>query len=794
MTNDNGGTALPTAWTLTATGPTPVVTGTGPPAITNRVVSAGTYALTESAGPPGYTPGAWSCTGGTLTGSSVVVPNGGNVTCTINNNDQPASLTLIKTVTNDNGGTAVPTNWTLTATGPTTGVTGTVGQPPITNRLVTAGSYALSESTGPAGYTPGPWSCTGATVTGSTVAVPLGGTVTCTIDNNDDGAELTLVKEVVNGTTGGTAVPGNWTLTADGPTPVEGNGNTPAVTGQPVDPGDYTLSESGGPAGYTAGEWSCVNGGDPAVPGDEITVSLGDDWTCRITNTAEQATLRLVKSVANGTTGGTAVPTDWDMSATGGPTAVGPTAGDTGIVDVAVGSYDLAESAGPDGYTAGDWSCVNGTEAPVTGDQVTVELGDAWVCTITNTADQPTLRLIKSVDNGNTGGTAVPTDWDLSATGGPTAVGPTAGDTGIVDVAIGSYDLAESAGPDGYTAGDWSCVNGTEAPVTGDQVTVELGDAWVCTITNTADQATLQLIKVVDNGTSGQTATAADWNLSATGPTAVPPTAGGTAVLPVSPGAYALAEAPAGTADVSGYVPGAWSCANEGGTPVTGASVTVALGDAWVCTIVNTALYPATVDKTAESAVQDITTGDWTVTYTLDVTNPNPDDPITYDLSDELRFPAAATVNGITVTPPAGVTVNAGFDGDADQVIATGVALPAGATQTYTVVVDVTVTEPLPPPDRECETPGPGTASTTSAPSPATVRPTRTRPASTFPNYRCRRSPRSSTAPRCSSPTAAGPSRTRSPSTTPMWNSPRPTCSPTRSCSAVTSPSTAAPW
>ena len=68
------------------------MTGTvGQPAITNRVVSAGTYTLTESAGPPGYTPGAWSCTGGTVTGSSVVVPNGGNVTCTINNNDQPAS-------------------------------------------------------------------------------------------------------------------------------------------------------------------------------------------------------------------------------------------------------------------------------------------------------------------------------------------------------------------------------------------------------------------------------------------------------------------------------------------------------------------------------------------------------------------------------------------------------------------------------------------------------------------------------------------------------------------------------
>ena len=34
--------------------------------------------------------------------------------------------------------------------------------------------------------------------------------------------------------------------------------------------------------------------------------------------------------------------------------------------------------------------------------------------------------------------------------------------------------------------------------------------------------------------------------------------------------------------------------------------------------------------------MQDTDTGDWTVTYTLDVTNPNPDNAITYDLSDDL--------------------------------------------------------------------------------------------------------------------------------------------------------------
>ncbi len=77
-------------------------------------MNAGSYVLSESGGPEGYTASAWSCTGGTLTGASVSVPNGGNVTCTITNTAQQASLTLVKTVTNNNGGTAVATAWTLT--------------------------------------------------------------------------------------------------------------------------------------------------------------------------------------------------------------------------------------------------------------------------------------------------------------------------------------------------------------------------------------------------------------------------------------------------------------------------------------------------------------------------------------------------------------------------------------------------------------------------------------------------------------------------------------------------------
>ncbi|MGV1027457.1 MAG: VWA domain-containing protein, partial [Dermatophilaceae bacterium] len=258
VTNDNGGTATPTQWNLTATGPTPISGATGSASVTNAEVSAGSYTLGESDGPGGYAPGAWSCTGATVTGATVTVPTGGNVSCTINNNDQPGTLTLVKQVVNDNGGTALATAWTLSATGPTPGVSGPTGSAAVTNRTVNAGGYVLSESALP-GYAAGSWSCTGGTLSGTTVTVSNGAAVTCTIVNDDQPAHLTLVKNVINDN-GGTATPGQWTLSANGPTPISGAGNSASVTNQPVNAGNYALSESGGPAGYAAGSWSCNAG------------------------------------------------------------------------------------------------------------------------------------------------------------------------------------------------------------------------------------------------------------------------------------------------------------------------------------------------------------------------------------------------------------------------------------------------------------------------------------------------------------------------------------------------------
>ena len=95
-----------------------------------------------------------------------------------------------------------------------------------------------------------------------------------------DGPSLTLVKKVTNNN-GGSAVPANWTLTATGPTGFSGNG--PRVSsGAGFGAGSYDLSESGGPAGYTASDWVCVGGTQDDA--DTITLGQGESATCTITN------------------------------------------------------------------------------------------------------------------------------------------------------------------------------------------------------------------------------------------------------------------------------------------------------------------------------------------------------------------------------------------------------------------------------------------------------------------------------------------------------------------------------
>jgi choice-of-anchor A domain-containing protein len=492
VVNTGGGTAAPGDWTLTAAGPD-TVTGPGNSAsVTTVTVDTGDYDLSESGGPADYTAGSWSCTGGTLTGTTVTVATDADVTCEITNTYSPppvptGTLTLVKHVVNAGGGTAAPGDWTLSADGPTS-FSGAGNSAAVTGVVVGTGDYDLSESGGPVDYTAGSWSCTGGSIAGSTVTVGNGENVTCDITNTYSPppaptGTLTLVKHV----DGGLAIPRLWTLTADGPVTVTGPGNSAQVTAVVVPTGSYELSESGGPNHYAAGDWSCTGG---MLAGTSVTVTTDADVTCEITNTFQPptpptGTLTLVKQVDNAG-GGQGTPDQWTLTADGPQHVSGPGNSPqvTGVT-VTTGDYALSESGGPADYTASTWSCTGGS---LSGHAVTVGPQADVRCEITNTYSPPpspeagSITLIKHVD----GGAATPADFTLTATGPDTVSGP--GNSEAVSgqvVAVGDYSLSES-GPDGYKAGAWTCTGGTQS---GDRVTLAHNALVTCRITNTLAHA-----------------------------------------------------------------------------------------------------------------------------------------------------------------------------------------------------------------------------------------------------------------------------------------------------------------
>jgi hypothetical protein len=186
---------------------------------------------------------------------------------------------------------------------------------------------------------------------------------------------LTLVNQVVNDN-GGAAAIGDWTVSADGPTPVSGPGG--AASGVTFAPGTYTLSATG-PAGYRASAWSCAGGGSQS--GNTITLAPRDTAICIISHDDTPPRLTLVKAVTNDN-GGTALPSDFELFAQGPTSFSGPGAA-TSDFDFRQGPYTLREGTGPGGYTPGTWTCTGGV---VSGDpaQITLTLGQVATCTVTN--------------------------------------------------------------------------------------------------------------------------------------------------------------------------------------------------------------------------------------------------------------------------------------------------------------------------------------------------------------------------------------------------------------------------
>jgi hypothetical protein len=225
----------------------------------------GPYSVSENA-VAGWTSDGGVCDNGTPNNITVVA--GETTTCTFTNTQTP-KLTVIKHVINDNGGTAEAGDFTMNVTATNPSSSSFPGaEAPGTTITLDAGAYSVGE-TGPSGYT----ASSSADCSGT---IAPGDHKTCTITNNDQSAHLKLVKVVVNDN-GGTAQTTDFTLSANGPTPISGAGGAESD----VNAGSYALSETS-LAGYTAGSWSCT--GDGTQNGANITLALGQSATCTITN------------------------------------------------------------------------------------------------------------------------------------------------------------------------------------------------------------------------------------------------------------------------------------------------------------------------------------------------------------------------------------------------------------------------------------------------------------------------------------------------------------------------------
>lgn len=311
------------------------------------------------------------------TGCSGTIAAGETKICVITNDDIPPTpphLTLSKHVINNNGGNANASAWTLAATGsggfsgtgtPATGTDASIGQ------NVTAGvQYTLGESGGPNGYgSTGIWSCTGGGTFASPDKITLanGENATCTITNDDISPQLTVTKIVNNNPYGPTAPVSSFPLFV---TDTSNNSKTQVASGitYQFNAGSYAVSETQQP-GYTLTSGVCD--GQNTL---SLTLNVGDNKSCTLTNTAIQPKLIVKKHVINNS-GRNKQANEFTMNVTANNPSLtsfpGNEAGTT--VTLNEGSYSVDESP-VDHYTKTLSDDCSGT----------ISIGETKTCTITN--------------------------------------------------------------------------------------------------------------------------------------------------------------------------------------------------------------------------------------------------------------------------------------------------------------------------------------------------------------------------------------------------------------------------
>ncbi|WP_213602061.1 prealbumin-like fold domain-containing protein [Pseudoxanthomonas japonensis] len=619
---------------------------------------------------------------------------GDDLTCTFSNARRPR-LTLIKTVTNDDGGTQPATAWTLSASGPTP-ISGTTGSAAVTNAAVNPGTYTLSESALPAGYSAAPYSCAingGAPVSGNSVTLATGDSAVCRIHNDDVG---TPGQPMTCGITSHTGA----TLTAPlfGPEGVNThilleNVAFDAASGSVtrfVDSNGRTYATPPGP-----GRWLLTNSTTttrvtvtfvPSIPAHRIGIGIYDmgTWDATLPNNGEDAsyaprlTLDLL-GVNNEATTSQFVAHLTRLNATQASYSPG-----TGVVTLDAGAFVPGNE--------GTWrqsvflrGNANALVSALTLTATNIKQGDHIAFGLVAI---PSCVTISKVTEGDVGGfdftTTNVNNWNNTASASPVTLTTTATGTPVNSArhyyahpvasnGLGTQPvvLSETIPPtwvlssarctdanssrNGNTGSFGSLVGGT-LTIPADRMRFESN--ITCAFTNTR-AAILRLQKALPDG---RAATNDQFTLSMTGtgaPAAVTTTGAGSTATGLlthdtaTPGsAYTLSEAAAGGADLSYYTT-TYRCTNAragGQTPAgdgTTFAVTPAVGDDLTCTLTN---LRRTTDLSIRKTVADepLVSGAQAV-FTLVITNHGPGaaDGAT------VRDPAAAGLDCLAAGLPA---------------------------------------------------------------------------------------------------------------------------------------------
>jgi hypothetical protein len=463
---------------------------------------AGLYVVSET-NQPGYIASTWG--GDCAINGSITLQVGGVYTCSITNNDQPATIIVTKQVTNNNGGNAVVNDFTLKVN-TTTVVSG------ATNTFPANVSYTISETNVPSGYTQTSLVCNDITgqapvPVSNPFTAQLGHTYSCLIVNDDVAPTLTVVKKVINDN-GGSATVSSFDLEINdndltfGGGVVNGNETTYTSTNNPNANTNYTLSEIDF-VGYTEGTWSCTDGTQGTGLTVIVNLNEGENVTCTITNNDIAPALYITKHVLNDD-GGDVYADEFQLYVNdispSGPYKGGGDIEDNSVTyqfddPVAGVLYTVTEDE-KEGYQQVSIVCIDNDTDQILSHPVTLSVGQSVTCTVTNSDIAPKLTLIKNVTNNN-GGEATASDWTLTAN-------PVLGDEisgngadGVDEeeaVANLEYFLSESL-VDGYDVSiDWSCDGGT-FDAEDNSITLNEGDDVTCEITNDDIAPKLTIVK-----------------------------------------------------------------------------------------------------------------------------------------------------------------------------------------------------------------------------------------------------------------------------------------------------------